>query len=234
MSNKGIYCIVCTATDTTYIGSTCASFEKRWKKHKQRLRNGYHENSYLQNSWNKYGESNFEFLVLEKLNSKPDNYIIDRELHWINYFYPMGKAKCFNLSPVAGGGNTLSTDELRSKHSNAVKQSYTEDLIDTRRRHCIEFKTHLRLHASKSTEKWIANHAAAMRKLAKNPSWLAKMKEVNAHRQVPVHTDRGEYFDSVSDAARKTGAARANIRACINKKIESCMERKWYYTNENI
>lgn len=64
---KGIYKIVCTANDVTYIGSTCVDFKKRFKKHKQRLRHNYHENSYLQNAWNKYGEETFNFIVIEEL-----------------------------------------------------------------------------------------------------------------------------------------------------------------------
>jgi len=41
---KGIYKITCSATDIVYIGSTAVSFKKRWKQHKQRLRNNYQEN----------------------------------------------------------------------------------------------------------------------------------------------------------------------------------------------
>jgi hypothetical protein len=45
------------------------------------------------------------------------------------------------------------------------------------------------------------------------------------------YTDRGEYFESVVDAARITGAVRANIRACINGKIKTCVGGKWFYSD---
>jgi len=41
--------------------------------------------------------------------------------------------------------------------------------------------------------------------------------------------DRGEVFESVTEAARQTGAERANIRLCINGKINTSMGRKWFY-----
>ncbi len=68
-----------------------------------------------------------------------------------------------------------------------------------------------------------------VRKLAKNPDWLQKMKEVNKHRQIPVCTDKGESFESVAEASRKTGSYRSAIRACINGKIKSSVGRKWSY-----
>ena len=59
MKKFGIYKITCKVNNKIYIGSTEVCFKQRFKKHKQRLRNNYHENDYLQKSWNKYGEDNF-------------------------------------------------------------------------------------------------------------------------------------------------------------------------------
>lgn len=65
MDSFGIYKIECSTTGVVYVGSTSVSFKKRWRKHRQRLRHNYHENSYLQNAWNKYGEDNFVFGTVE-------------------------------------------------------------------------------------------------------------------------------------------------------------------------
>ena len=52
-------------SDTIYIGST-KNFERRKKQHLYYLNNNQHTNSYLQNAWNKYGEKNFKFMILEE------------------------------------------------------------------------------------------------------------------------------------------------------------------------
>ena len=44
------------------------NFGDRWDCHKAQLRGNYHDNPHLQNSWNKYGEENFKFEILEICN----------------------------------------------------------------------------------------------------------------------------------------------------------------------
>ena len=59
--NCGIYKIMNT-NGKVYIGSSI-HINKRWSEHLRQLRGKYHENKYLQRSWNKYGDS-FVFEVL--------------------------------------------------------------------------------------------------------------------------------------------------------------------------
>ena len=65
----GIYCIQIEKENywCSYVG-TSVNVIRRWKKHKTDLRSNYHVNMYLQNSWNKYGESSFEFHLLETVD----------------------------------------------------------------------------------------------------------------------------------------------------------------------
>ena len=70
-----------------------------------------------------------------------------------------------------------------------------------------------------------------MRKLEKDPMWLEYMRKANKNRMKPVITNKGEKFESVSEAARQTGGTRSNIRACINGKIKTCVGRTWKYLN---
>lgn len=60
----GIYAIHNTFTNKYYIGQSI-HIKRRWEEHKSTLRNQRHENIHLQYSWNKYGESCFDFIVLE-------------------------------------------------------------------------------------------------------------------------------------------------------------------------
>lgn len=51
----GVYKITCLPTNMIYIGSS-NNILKRWDNHRWLLRHNKHNNNYLQNSWNKYGE----------------------------------------------------------------------------------------------------------------------------------------------------------------------------------
>lgn len=81
IGKSAIYKIVNNINNKLYIGS-CVGHYLRKGQHWYRLRKGTHDNNHLQNSWNKYGEENFEFIVIEFV---PDvNNLIKREQHWID------------------------------------------------------------------------------------------------------------------------------------------------------
>jgi len=60
----GIYYIVNRIDGKIYVGSS-NNTDVRFYKHRWKLKKGIHENPYLQNAWNKHGEENFEFKVIE-------------------------------------------------------------------------------------------------------------------------------------------------------------------------
>lgn len=65
----GIYRITNLKNNKSYIGKTELSFGDRWDSHRALLRGNKHYNSALQEDWNRYGEENFEFAILEKVDS---------------------------------------------------------------------------------------------------------------------------------------------------------------------
>lgn len=65
MKISGVYKITNTENGNFYIGSS-VDISTRWSRHRLELNKNCHRNKYLQNAWNKYGESVFEFSVLEK------------------------------------------------------------------------------------------------------------------------------------------------------------------------
>ena len=78
------------------------NIKKRWYEHKYTLNNNSHDNSYLQYAWNKYGQNNFKFIVLEEIESDK---LIEREQYYINLYDVCNKLVGYNLAPTAG--NTL-------------------------------------------------------------------------------------------------------------------------------
>lgn len=65
MKISGIYIILNKVNNKWYVGSSRDIIGDRWPSHKRQLRRDIHYNPYLQNAWNKYGEENFEFHVVE-------------------------------------------------------------------------------------------------------------------------------------------------------------------------
>lgn len=76
----GIYKITNIKNNKVYIGQS-VNIEKRWREHIYAFRRGDHTNVYFQRAWNKYGEENFIFEIIEEclienLNDKESFYIL--------------------------------------------------------------------------------------------------------------------------------------------------------------
>lgn len=68
----GIYQIICKTTGKKYIGSTWRGFSQRFKRHKRELQKNRHSSPKLQNAWNKYGENDFLFQIIDILEKDAD------------------------------------------------------------------------------------------------------------------------------------------------------------------
>ena len=73
----GIYQIRNLVNNKAYIGQTMREFNLRKREHFSYLRHGKHNNIEMQNDWNKYGENNFVFEILEELET-PDHTLLDK------------------------------------------------------------------------------------------------------------------------------------------------------------
>lgn len=76
-----IYGIVCTANQRIYVGQT-VNPRSRINRHLRDLVLGVHDNCPLQNSWKKYGPSNFQLVVLERVEGSLD----DAERRWFDRY----------------------------------------------------------------------------------------------------------------------------------------------------
>lgn len=79
----GVYCIQNAINNKRYIGSS-VNVLVRLEKHRSLLRSNKHENLYLQNAWNKYGEDNFICYLLEAYDTDVKEYLTKKEQSWID------------------------------------------------------------------------------------------------------------------------------------------------------
>lgn len=100
----GIYCIENIKNKKKYVGQSI-DIDYRLKKHFTKLRNGYHENRYLQRSFNKYGEESFTKYVLEECHKEELN---EKEKFWIREMNSFEDG--FNLTIGGEGVNGWKSD----------------------------------------------------------------------------------------------------------------------------
>lgn len=111
----GIYKIINIVNNKVYIGSSTDT-KTREKSHKKELRGGRHFNKYLQRAWDKYGETNFKFQVIEEL--EVDKILIQhREQFWFDYYNKI--TACYNVRLVV-------ESTLGLKHSEETKKKISK------------------------------------------------------------------------------------------------------------
>lgn len=90
----GVYIIINLVDCKVYIGSSC-DIKKRITRHKWALKKKIHDNEHLQRAWNKYGEANFEFKILEVCDKKV---CLNREQYYLSYYNATNRLCGYNIS----------------------------------------------------------------------------------------------------------------------------------------
>lgn len=120
MKTSGIYKIVNKVNGKYYVGSSKDMLDPhfgRWYCHKRMLKNNEHNNIHLQRAYNKYGEKNFDFVILEQCAPDRET-LLAYEQKYLD-IAKNEKNKCYNLGFIAG--NVDYTKEVRKKISEANK-----------------------------------------------------------------------------------------------------------------
>lgn len=106
-----IYKIQNLCNGNIYVGSAL-NYPQRRKNHLSKLKNHKHHSQYLQNAWNKYGEQNFIFEILEYCIKEN---LIEREQYYIDTLNPK-----YNICRIAGS-------RLGMVHSEETKNKISEN-----------------------------------------------------------------------------------------------------------
>ena len=113
----GIYKIENLVNGKVYIGQS-KHIKQRFEEHSSRLLKNKHENLYLQRAWNKYGEENFKFEVIEECEEEK---LTEREQYWIDYY---GGINCDNTyNSKAPDDAVMFSDDVRKRMSDTHKQN---------------------------------------------------------------------------------------------------------------
>jgi group I intron endonuclease len=123
----GIYRIRNKANDNAYYGSS-KNIKKRWYRHRYDLSLGVHANIVLQRAWDKYGENEFVFEVIEEC--------LLENLHSTEQKY-LDSCPVYNIGLQASGGDNLTNhpnkDEIIKKRT-ATSRAKFEAMTEEERR----------------------------------------------------------------------------------------------------
>ena len=120
----GIYIIENKINNKKYIGCSNDVF-RRWTTHRRELKTGKHTNSPLQRAYEKYGEENFSYTIIQETDKDNFEQLYLMEIYWISYY------RCFiedgfgyNLSRGGNGAlNAKHSDESVKKRANKIRGS---------------------------------------------------------------------------------------------------------------
>jgi group I intron endonuclease len=134
----GIYCFTNKTTGKRYIGQSVYMMDRKGH-HLMDLRKNEHDNDYFQKAFNKYGEEDFVFEILEVIDKLEDGTndkvkLTEREQYWMDFYKSYERDYGYNINPSASinpmqGRNH--TEEAKQKMREAATgRTVSQDVRD--------------------------------------------------------------------------------------------------------
>lgn len=229
---SAVYRIFNKLNGKLYYGSSC-HIEERFYRHKLHLNKGKHENPYLQNAWNKYGESAFLFEIVE---SCPKENLTKREQFYMNSSRSTERDYGYNIAPLAD--RPPMTEETKKKIGDANRGKPTwikgkHHSAKTRAKMSISGKltNHMRGKTGSQHHLFGKHHSEETKKKMSS----AKKGKFNNCSSKAVHQIKDGIivatYPSLEEATRQTNVNSKNISACVTGKRPKAGGFEWTFSN---
>lgn len=119
----GIYAIINIANGKLYVGSS-VNIKNRLYNHRYGLRTNTHPNNYLQNAFNKHGESSFKVKILEYVSDK--KILLDREQYFMDKYKAYEHDYGYNISTTATPGGAPGRKKTEEEILEMTKKRMTK------------------------------------------------------------------------------------------------------------
>lgn len=212
----GIYKITNLINNKVYIGQSI-DIEKRLKDHINGLNNHYGHNSHFQNAWDKYGEDNFKFEILEEVYNC--NLLNEREIYYISYF--KSNLSEYGYNKTCGGSFYMDDEYKIYLSKNKSKGSLTYEQV-------VEIKLCMAcLMDRKEISKMYNVNPKVLTSISMGQNYdyiLPELNEVIHNIKQKGIEERNKYilslFDNglrIIDIINKTGYSESIVSKCIHK-----------------
>ena len=230
----GIYQIENLINHKKYIGKSVDIY-RRWKHHKFLLNSNLHYNSHLQSSWNKYGEKNFKFTIIDICNELD---LDDKEKYYIMFFNTYNDKFGYNLTFGGDGGiPTLETRQKMSKSHIGIlgteesKRKQSEKLSGEKNpMYGLRGENHPSYGRKKSQDeiqkmidsRWTEEKRKenSIRVQGENNPMFGRCGSKNPESRPVICIETGEIFESISLAAKWCGLKSQQMigQVCLGKR----------------
>ncbi len=219
--DTGVYTITNLINNKIYVGSSSVSITNRKIHHYNAFRRNNHSNILLQRAYNKYGECNLVFEILELYSPE---YCITMEQYWINMLDACNKLYGYNILSVAGsssgykhtGDNKLKMSEFK-KNNPGTKETFSKIS-----------KAHLGKLKSKECKLKIAEGLKNKKKTEEHKKNISLSKS-----QAVLQFDKQNVFikewETVLEAMQNLKIDKSNIRACCRNIAKTAGGFIWKY-----
>ncbi len=214
-TTSGIYAIRCLVNGKVYIGSA-VSFRARWKRHRNDLKNGSHDNRHLQNACDKHGFDQFAFEILQLVPEKTD--LIRVEQEWLDRIRPFDNEVGYNLSPTAGSTlGVKGSPEFKAKM--AALKTGTKHTPEELAKMSESAKAFAQTPEGKAM-------SAEFAKRAHTPEARAKRGDAfRGRKKGPLSPEQKAKISASSTGHKKSPEARARMSASLRKRQYSAETR---------
>lgn len=248
----GIYKITNNVNWKVYVGQSI-NIMARWKDHINTLNRGDSRCTLLQRAWNKYGQENFTFEILELCS---EDVLDEIEIKYINFYDACNTNKGYNIE---SGGNQCKhlSDKTKRKigDANRGRRHSEESKKQMSKSRTGEGNGMYKKQHSEETKKKISDakkgkpghpstdyqkECARLANLGKLKSEETKRKLSESHKgkipynknQRPVYCiELNELFESPSKAGKKLNIHSGNIINCCEHIRKTCGGYRWMYAD---
>lgn len=248
----GVYKITNIIDSKVYIGQSINIYA-RWKDHIHSLNRGDSRCTLLQRAWNKYGEENFSFEIIELCSEDMLDCIETKYIELYN-----SQDSGYNIEP-GGNNNKHLSEETKKKigdanrgrrHTDEAKKKMSEQ---RRGENNVMYGKHHTDEARKkmseakkgkpgSPRSDYQKERARQANLGKEVSLETRRKLSEANKgHIPYNkimrsvycVELNKVFESPSDAGKEFKINSGNILACCEHKRKTCGGYHWMYTDSD-
>lgn len=238
--NMGIYRIINIVNGKFYLGSS-NDLRKRKREHIWALRKGAHINDYLQKAFNKYGEKNFIFEVLEYVNNESDLRKIEQ--YYLDLLKPCDCSIGYNLCEDSRGGGL--SGENNPNYQKPMSNEQKLAISKTLKGHLVSDETRKKISKARkgkyAGEKHPMYGKPVPEERRKLQSILMKGKfagknnpSAKAVVQLSLNDEFIKRYDTMEEACKNVKIHKSNLCKCCKGKYNTTGGYKWMYYDDYL